>query len=433
MEIKPFMHIIEVDELFEKTLALDVHSEDTAPLNEIVKNFTGETQAYYVTVESAVVDELALKADEAIGVLYQALDHFMESDDPDKFAKLGITNNFLIGVINDSYHIDDYLAKIHPKLPNFSNGIYGNFDATVDMDGKVWFYEYNGNTPVMAYESIVIQDMALNKLGVNSDAQFNHMFEHWVTYFESMFNEFGALNIAMSGFSELVCDLLTIDIIANAATQAGHKAIVVDLRVDIELDHLTNTLHLKGEPEIIDYLFTLYPWEEYDDDSLIAFRKNYETLRRTGKGTLVSEPAYKVVMSNKAFLAYVYEYFADEALSAGIIPTYMTHGEVNTTKYVEKPVFGRLSCNIKVYDSGVLVNETDGAFNDDISVYQPFIPLISTGIAGNLQYRIWMAPNESYDFEACGFAVRKSNSVYSMATESEEFLPHVISEDNDEA
>ncbi len=424
--VSPYLHIHTLEELFENTLALDVHRDDTSPMDNIVYNFTGETSAYYVTLPGSIVDQLAECANDAMAVMYRALDHFMESNDPDKYKKLGIENRFLIDVIEDSYRIDETLRRVDRSLPNYCGGIYGNFDATIDEHGKVWFYEYNGNTPVMAYESIVIQDKAREKLGQSEDAQFNQLFEYWLGYFQSMFNDFGKLTIAMAGYSELVCDLLTIDVMSNAALQAGHDAIVVDIRVDIELDHLTNTLHLKGKPEIIDFLFTLYPWEEYDTDALIVFKKNYESLRTRGKGTIIAEPAYKVVLSNKAFLAYVYQHFATDAHEAGIIPTFMNRGDIIGNKYVEKPVYGRLSNNIKVYEGDTLISETEGAFADDLSVFQPFTPLIATGIAGNLQYRIWMAPGENYEFEACGFAIRKSNSTFSMETETEEFLPHVL-------
>lgn len=423
MKIIPHNSVYPIEQLFDNTIALDGQRER---LEELVPNLIGKTQGHLAYLTSAEVNACDVAAEKAIALLYKATERFIENEETSAYHRLGITSNLLIELIKESWQLDSYSGMIHRFMPNVVHGLYANFDATIDSDGKVWFYEFNGNTPVLCYESIVVQDTVFNHVG--DGEQSNSLFEAWCDLFTEMNREFGELKMVFGGFSSLVNDLLTIDTMCNAAIQCGHNATIVDMRYDIEFDHLDNMMYVTGDTRPIDYMFNLFPWEDYDEDSLITFKKNYRNLRENGKGTVVVEPPYKVLMSNKAFLAYVWEHFPEEAHEAGIIPTYLQADKVEGT-CVEKPIYGRMSANIRILDEGEVVDETSGDFGDNLMVYQPFTPLIETP-EGHFQLRVWLAPNTEYDYEylPCGIAVRRSNSRYNMNVETEEFIPHIIVE-----
>lgn len=434
MQIKKTFFTASTQDIFEDTMTYQLSQERENGLKELdalVPNFASSDPIEYAEFSGVEVNKFVEQSNNAMALMYDCLSEFMDTATDEDYHAMGIHNSLLINAIKLSWDADTSLrAKGVPE--SLFNGLYGNFDFTIDHNGNVWFYEYNGNTPVLTYESIVLQDMFAQDKDVE---QYNLLHERWVEFFTFIKNRIGSLSIMFNGFSEMVNDTLTLETMTNSANEAGHKAIIGDMRYDIDFDHMTNTFHSVQEESPLDYMMNLYPWEEYDDEALILFNKNYENLIQNGKGTIISEPAYKAVISNKAFLAYVTAKYPERARECGIIPTYTSDNfsvdKIVTSKYVKKPIYGRMSANIEVFNThdSKLISSTEGAYSDDECVFQPFTPLVGGG-KDNYQLRMWMAPTDdgsgTYVFSACGLAVRKSCSENNMEVETEIFIPHSI-------
>lgn len=409
-------------DLFQDTLTWNIYENYRDELELLVPNFLDHTQPLrYMEFAEEEVEDYYDQISDSTGYLYKCLEHFMENATEEDYHNLGITDTTLIRLIKASWAADETAPHIHKGL---FNGLYGNFDFTVDDEGFTWIYEYNGNTPVLTYESIVVQDMFSRAIEGN---QCNELCESWQAMFESAYKRHGKMVIVFGGFTELVNDLLTVETMAYAAQEAGHDVRIIEIKEDIEFDSFTNQFYLKDTDTPIDYMFNLFPWEDYDSEALMAYVKNYENLARTGKGTVIAEPPYKLIASNKAFLAYMTSLDEDKMVDMGFIPTYLNPNDVKTEKYVGKPVYGRMSSNIEVYDNEG-VTSTEGEYGDGLFIYQPFFDLIKDG-NNYYQLRMWVAPVEDDDgfvFAPCGLAVRKSTSASSMNVETEEFIPHNI-------
>lgn len=437
MNIELTDYVCDLESLFGDTVAWATFDEKKEQLAELVPNFINGKPFKYATISGAEMDSHAAQIDDAIGFMFERLEDFFLVQTDELFHEMGITNPHLIRAIRLSWQLDDHLPH---RARHYLRGIYGNFDYTLDDGGNVRIYEFNGNTPVLTYESIVLQDMFYRDMTyANPDIdQFNELSERWMELNANLYQDFGSKTFVFTGFGELVNDLLTIETMSYAAYQANHMTTIADIREDIEFDHLTEGFYLKSDARQIDVLFNMFPWEELDDEALISINRNYERMIRSNDGTIINEPAYKALMSNKAFLAWMYRVDPNGCERNSFIPTFLSPGEAaeyckrnGISKFVGKPVYGRMSSNICVHDaqSGDIIEATEGAYEDDLFIYQPFQPMVSVG-GDHYQLRMWVAPSLDHEGEfpytSCGFAVRKSNSANNMDVETEEFIPHII-------
>ena len=435
MQIKTTQYHLSTEEAFQDTVTSFFTKErngDISELDALIPNFQNNPNFQYLSISREEVDNIVNKSNKAMAFLYANLKKFMEEATDEDYHKLGIHNPLLIESIKLSWNLDKALR--HKGVPeSLFNGIYGNFDLTI-IDGDVFFYEYNGNTPVLTYESIVLQDKFFNDKNEDGE-QFNNLSETWIDFFSYVKSRVGPLRMVFAGHTDMINDTLTIETMVHAANVSGHYALLCDMRTDLFFDHMSNTFTLEDSDETIDYIFNLFPWEEYSDEALININKNYKNMMSRGKGTILSEPAYKIILSNKMFLAYVTENDYNGTIESGILPTFTDENVANikSDMYVRKPIYGRMSANIEVYEnkeSSHKVADTGGDYQDELFINQPFAPL--NKLSGeNYQLRVWMAPvkeenSHEHLFSSCGLAVRKSSSDFSMDVETEVFIPHII-------
>ena len=417
-----------IEDIFQDTLSYIVYKNNPELLKTLVPNFIGETPFQYAQFSSAEVDNYKYKIEKALAFMYECVEAFIEKDDLDLYKKMGFDNPQLIELIKLSWQA----AQVKGLPEELVYGIYGNFDFVPDKEGGIKIYEYNGNTPVLTFESIVLQNCFIEDNGFASTSQYNNLSEVWQYMFKSVFKNHGVLNTVFAGCPELLNDVLTLETMAYSAQASGHDTFIADIKEDIDFDFMEQVFYKKDDDRPIDFMVNFFPWEDYDTYALDAFIKNYKNLIENGKGTIVAEPAFKILMSNKAFLSFMTDYDYDRMVECGFIPTYLDKTKLAGSKFIGKPVYGRMSSNIQFYENGVdMVNETEGAYSDTLFVYQPFIDMVKVNNDEDFyQYRMWVAPSEYEDgefyFSSCGLAVRKSTSALSMNVETEEFIPHVI-------
>lgn len=165
----------------------------------------------------------------------------------------------------------------------------------------------------------------------------------------------------------------------------------------------------------IETLFKLYPWETllrepFGPQALgsIAHRQRPQTGR-----TQWLERIWKMLWSNKALLAILWEIYPDHPL---LLPAYLDTPRWMAA-YVQKPFFGREGAKIRLVDGERSVT-TDGAHGDGPWLYQGLAPMAS--VDGNWAVLgAWLV-----DGEPCGLGVREAWTP--IIRNTDRFVPHLF-------
>ena len=176
----------------------------------------------------------------------------------------------------------------------------------------------------------------------------------------------------------------------------------------------------------IETLFKLYPWEwllsePFAQQALSTLppqsalqeygpRKD----RRQWGSMLWMEPIWKMLWSNKALLAILWELNPGHEL---LLPAYLD-GPRELTSYVRKPFFGREGGGIAVVQNSIAVEGVLTAENAQGCVYQAIAPM-ATGGGKTAVFGSWLI-----DGEPAGMGVRESKGLVTNNTSS--FVPHLF-------
>jgi glutathionylspermidine synthase len=146
----------------------------------------------------------------------------------------------------------------------------------------------------------------------------------------------------------------TVEYLRDTAVQAG---LDTD-RIAIEDIGWDGRQFLDLDNRRIRVLFKLYPWEWLVGETFGAHLL-------TGV-TKVIEPAWKMVLSNKAALALLWEMAPDHP---NLLPTSLVPEDIAGT-LVRKPIYSREGANVQVVEGGRVVAETEGRYGAEGFVYQ---------------------------------------------------------------
>ena len=234
--------------------------------------------------------------------------------------------------------------------------LYGRFDLRYDGEGPPKLFEYNADTPTALFEAAVVQWDWLQALWPGRD-QFNSLHEKLI----DAWRNFGldGLRVYFSAVRDHAEDGGTVDYLRDTAIQAGLDTASIAIE-DIGWDGL-RFLDLDDRP--IEALFKLYPWEW-----LIGEPFGEHLLAGAAR---VIEPAWKMVLSNKASLALLWEMAPDHP---NLLPAALEPGVIAGT-VVRKPIFSREGANLQVIDEGRVIVETGGEYGAEGFVYQAYAPL----------------------------------------------------------
>ena len=279
--------------------------------------------------------------------------------------------------------------------------LYGRFDFILAKDGTPKILEFNADTPTSLLEASVIQWQWKEDVFPECD-QFNGIHEGLVQSWKDIFPKKGEIHFA--GALENNEDTGTLQYLASTAMEAGFSTRVLDMQA---LD-LQNGRFFDPAGELVNRCFKLYPWEWMVDESPDGCLAEMEWL----------EPIWKLVMSNKAILATLYELFPD---SPYVLPCYLSRPRSGL--FCKKPVFSREGHNVSVVDirdweEYVRIAETEGDYNTGAYVYQEYVeptaysgryPVIGSWIIGG---------------EAAGIGIRENRM--EVTDNLSEFVPHII-------
>jgi glutathionylspermidine synthase len=306
-------------------------------------------------------------------------------------------------LVEDLLNDEEYHKKINlssqdleilkKSWENDSYSLYGRFDLF--FDGKeIKLYEYNADTPTSLLESSLIQYYWMKDRGLPD--QFNSIHEKLIAAWKFINeNELQNKKTYFSCVKENQEDYRTVEYIMDTASQAGVDVGFLFIE-DIGSDG-TEFYDLNSEK--IPALFKLYPWEwllkeEFAETFLSA-------------NTSVIEPAWKLLLSNKALLVKLWEKYPNHSL---LLETYFE--EPSSGEFVKKPIYSREGANITL--PGAL--ETQGEYTDSGYVYQAYKPLPSFD-GYHPMIGSWVIGDE-----AAGIGIREDQGL--VTGNLSQFVPH---------
>ncbi|MFF2331001.1 MULTISPECIES: glutathionylspermidine synthase family protein [unclassified Streptomyces] len=398
-----------------------------------------DESAYYVFSLSEV-EALEDVVEELHSMCLVAAAHIVEQD---RYAELGITDRRLAGLVAQSWRRRD-------ELPS----LYGRFDLRYDGSGPAKMLEYNADTPTSLVEAASAQWFWMEDRFPGAD-QWNSLHERLVDAWrrQAALLPPGPLHFAHSEGDELGEDLMTVAYLRETAEQAGIDTEALSVE-QIGWDRLTGRF-VDERLRFIRSCFKLYPWEWLATD---RFGPQVLDTLDNGGGTGTTcwiEPAWKMLLSNKALLAILWELFPGHP---NLLPSYLDgprelaapgsgeaaasgpggagvsgpggagvsgSGEAGVSGsgevaagggghgYVAKPLLGREGDGVTVHEPG-----SPAVLRDEPCCYQELAPL--PDFDGNrVVLGAWVVEDE-----AAGLGIRESAGL--VTDEYARFLPHVI-------
>ncbi|MET8724374.1 glutathionylspermidine synthase family protein [Streptomyces misionensis] len=317
-----------------------------------------------------------------------------------RLADLGITDPRLAAAVTESWHR-------RAELPSF----YGRFDLRYDGTGPAKLLEYNADTPTSLVEAASPQWFWMEDRFPGAD-QWNSLHERLVESWRrqaALLPPGSPLHFAHSAADELGEDLMTVAYLKETAQQAGLETDWLAME-EIGWDTLSGRF-VDNRLRFIRSIFKLYPWEWLTTD---AFGGHVLDTLDNGGGsgsTLWIEPAWKMLLSNKALLAVLWELYPGHP---NLLPAHLDGPrDLAATGYVAKPLLGREGEGITLHPPG-----SASATRPDACCYQQLAPLpVFDG--NHVVLGAWVV-----DGEPAGLGIRESAGP--VTDEYARFLPHVI-------
>ncbi|MGE5181914.1 MAG: glutathionylspermidine synthase family protein [Acidobacteriota bacterium] len=292
--------------------------------------------------------------------------------------------------------------------------LYGRFDLAFG-DGVPKLLEYNADTPTSLLEAAVIQWTWLAEVRPGAD-QWTCVHDKLIAAWRALAPRLpgGAADPAAGGAGgsppliHFACvedleDEMTIGYLRDTAEQAGLATTQLVME-DVGWDPARGEL-VDLEGRAIASLFKLYPWEGLVADALAP------VLARAPTRWL--EPAWKMVLSNKAILPVLWELFPGHP---HLLPASREAGTVGAA-WVRKPLLGREGANVTVHAPDGDVS-TAGPYERAGFVYQAYAEL---GVHAGMRPVIgsWVIGGEP-----AGIGIRETDGY--VTSNTARFVPHVI-------
>ncbi|GLZ32559.1 glutathionylspermidine synthase [Lentzea sp. NBRC 105346] len=241
--------------------------------------------------------------------------------------------------------------------------VYGRFDLRYDGKGPAKLLEYNADTPTSLLEASVIQ-WNWKTDAFPEDDQWNSIHEKLVEQWAEITAKLpsGEVHFTWSSADPSGEDHLTLAYLQETAAEAGMNTVGLAIE-EIGWDSLLRRfVDLEEAP--MSTVVKLYPWEWVVEEQFGRYA--VESL----PGTLWIEPLWKMLLSNKALLAVLWEMYPGHP---NLLPAYLDEPGM-LTEYVRKPRLGREGSNIQIVAPGY-ETQTGGVYGKEGYVYQLFDPL----------------------------------------------------------
>lgn len=281
--------------------------------------------------------------------------------------------------------------------------VYGRFDLSYDGYGPAKLLEYNADTPTSLVESAVIQWYWKQDL-FPADDQWNSLHERLVDRWRELGLAPGPVHFGWTSADETGEEVMTIAYLQETATQAGRSGVGIAME-DVGWHHTRERFVDLAERDI-HTMFKLYPWEWAVTE---PFGRN---LGRAA--TTWIEPIWKMLLSNKALLALLWELYPGHP---NLLPAHLgTPGGLSS--YVRKPLLGREGANMAIVTPEGTAAATAGPYGDEGYVFQELCPLPAFD-GEHPALGAWIVGDES-----AGLGIRETAGLITDDTSS--FVPHRI-------
>jgi len=326
--------------------------------------------------------------------------------DQDRLAQMGIPK--------------EAMAAIRAAWNNEPPAIYGRFDLAYDGT-SIKLLEYNADTSTGLLEASVVQWYWLQDCFPDSD-QFNSLHEKLIAKWKDLKDYTTSPVYFASGGSEE--DSMTVSYLRDTAEQGGMRTQHIGMH-EIGWDSKRRCfVDLNNRP--MGTLFKLYPWEwllnePFGPNALSTLPPDSPLQeygprkgRRQWGSMLWIEPIWKMMWSNKALLAILWELNPGHEL---LLPAYLG-GPRHLRRYVRKPLLGREGSGIAVVQDGkVIAGSLDGD-NTQGHVYQA-LATMAEAAGKTAVFGSWVI-----DGEPAGMGIRESSGPVTNNTSC--FVPHLF-------
>ncbi|MFF6773814.1 glutathionylspermidine synthase family protein [Streptomyces sp. NPDC012637] len=358
-----------------------------------------DESAYY-SFNLPEVEALEEVVEELHAMCLEAAAHIVEKD---RFAELGITDPRLVARVAESW-------RRRAELPT----VYARFDLRYDGTGPAKMLEYNADTPTSLVEAASPQWFWMEERFPGAD-QWNSLHERLVDAWKRQAHLLppgSPVHFVHSDGDELGEDLMTVAYLRETAQQAGLATEALSVE-RIGWDRISGRF-VDDRLRFIRACFKLYPWEWLTTDRFGPYV--LDTLDNGG-GTGTTcwiEPAWKMLLSNKALLAILWELHPGHP---NLLPAYLDGprelAAAGGPGYVSKPLLGREGAGVTLHEPGA-----EPVLRDEPCVYQELAPL--PDFDGNrVVLGAWTVGDES-----AGLGIRESAGP--VTDEYARFVPHVI-------
>lgn len=304
----------------------------------------------------------------------------------------------------------DFWPLIFDSWDRDEVSIYGRFDFAYSPGGAIKMLEYNADTPTSLLEASIGQWHWLQDTDSSKD-QFNSLHERLIAAWARAKDYYPIGPVHFMGL-DTAEDWQTITYMRDVAEQAGWQTGQINI-MDLGFD-MNRKAFVDLDDAAISMAFKLYPWEHMVREEFGGYLKN--PLRPI----TFLEPAWKMLLSNKAILVKLWEMFPNHPL---LLPTYFSKAWLKGTEYVKKPIFGREGADVVVYnqDGSTLIGDIQG-YGAEGFVYQKKADIISFTDEGKTITPIlgcWIV-----DGESAGMGIRESDAF--ITDNRSRFVPHRI-------
>jgi len=229
--------------------------------------------------------------------------------------------------------LDDHAARLVERSWRAREpGLYGRMDIVWNGTGPPKLLEYNADTPTALFEASVVQWDWLQSTRPQSD-QFNSIHEKLIERWK-LFST--TTKVHFAACYEQPEDRATCEYLRDTATQAGLATVPLDIE-DIGWSGFDFT---DLDDQVISTLFKLYPWE------WLLAEPFAQHIRKLALRWI--EPPWKMLLSNKAILPLLWEFFPQHP---NLLPASLRRGELGGT-VVRKPRWGREGEGVIVLEQG---------------------------------------------------------------------------------
>jgi len=282
--------------------------------------------------------------------------------------------------------------------------LYGRFDLAWTGEGPPKLLEYNADTPTALLEASVVQWQWMQEVKEGCD-QFNSLHEKLIAQWQVIGDAVGATRgetmihfACLKGSDE---DLGNVEYLRDTAIQARLPTVFTFIE-DIGWNDATMAFTDTDERRI-DALCKLYPWEWLVRD---AFGQHL-----VADPCRMIEPAWKMLLSNKAILAVLWELFPE---SPYLLPAYRDPSRISGP-HVRKPILAREGANVTI-EGGPTRLQTEGTYGAEGFIVQGYAPLAATD-GNHAVIGSWIVGSDT-----AGIGIREDRSP--VTTNASRFVPH---------